>query len=103
MKFNRNLKYNLCEDKLQEFYEDLINLDDWIPFVITSNLPQDIFFKLGKNVKNKQEYNNRLLKHKISNGKSGLGLDESLENEISIFLKKYPKFEPLFSINEEYL
>lgn len=43
MKFNRNLKYNLCEDKLQEFYEDLINLDDWIPFVITSNLPQDIF------------------------------------------------------------
>ncbi|MBQ9161223.1 MAG: heat-shock protein [Methanobrevibacter sp.] len=100
MNFNRKLKYTLCEDKLESFYEDLINLDDWIPFLITSNLPQDVFFKLGKNIENKQEYNNRLLKHKIENGKSGLSLDESLEREISVFLDKYPKFQPLFSVNE---
>ena len=81
-------------------YEDLINLDDWIPFLITSNLPQEVFFKLGKNIENKEEYNNRLLRHKIENGKSGLSLDESLENEVSIFLEKYPKFQPLFSVNE---
>ena len=75
-------------------------LDDWIPFVITSNLPQDVFFKLGKQVENKKEYSNRLLQHKLENGQSGLSLDEVLENEISIFLDKYPRFEPLFLINE---
>lgn len=75
-------------------------MDDWIPFVITSNLPQDVFFKLGKDVKNKEEYSNRLLQHKLDNGQSGLSLDEVLEREISDFLEKYPKFEPLFSVNE---
>ena len=74
-------------------------LEDWIPFVITSNLPQDVFFKLGKNVGNKKEYSDRLLQHKLSNGQSGMSLDEVLENEISDFLKKYPKFEPLFLIS----
>lgn len=100
MKFRRDLRYTLCEDKLEDFHDDLIMLDDWIPFVITSNLPQDVFFKLGKDVKNKEEYSNRLLQHKLDNGQSGLSLDEVLEREISDFLEKYPKFEPLFSVNE---
>ena len=100
MKFRRDLRYTLCEDKLEDFHGDLIMLDDWIPFVITSNLPQDVFFKLGKDVENKEEYSNRLLQHKLDNGQSGLSLDEVLEREISDFLEKYPKFEPLFSVNE---
>ncbi|MBR1611635.1 MAG: heat-shock protein [Methanobrevibacter sp.] len=100
LKFNRQLKYSLCEDKLKDFHEDLIMLDDWIPFVITSNLPQDVFFKLGKDVKNKKIYSDRLLQHKLDNGQSGLSLDEVLENEIRVFLDKYPKFKPLFSVNE---
>lgn len=85
LKFNRKIKYNLWEDKLKDFHEDLILLDDWIPFVITSNLPQDVFFKLGKSAKNKKEYSNRLLQHKLDNGQSGLSLDEVLENEITVF------------------
>ena len=100
MNFKRQLKYTLCEEKLEEYYDDLIMLDDWIPFIITSNLPQDVFFKLGKNVENKKEYSNRLLQHKLENGQSGLSLDEFLEKEISIFLEKYPQFEPLFFISE---
>ena len=100
MKFNTELKNTLCEDKLEYFYDDLIMLEDWIPFVITSNLPQDIFFKLGKNVENRKEYSNRLLQHKIANGRSGLSLNEALEKEIDIFLEKYPKFQPLFFVNE---
>ena len=99
MNFKRELKYTLQEDKLKDFYNDLIMLEDWIPFVITSNLPQDIFFKLGKNVKDSKIYS-RLLQHKLDNGQSGLSLNEVLENEISTFLQKYPKFEPLFSIDE---
>ena len=100
MKFRRDLKYTLREDKLDNFHDDLIMLDDWIPFVITSNLPQDVFFKLGKDVENKEEYSNRLLQHKLDNGHSGLSLDEVLEREITDFLEKYPKFEPLFYVNE---
>ena len=100
MKFKRNLKYNLLEDKLPYFHEDLIMLEDWIPFVIASNLPQEIFFKLGKNVSDKRKYSDRLLKHKLENNRCGLSLDEALENEISLFLEKYPKFHPLFSVNE---
>ncbi len=100
MQFKRNLKYSLCEDKLEDYYPDLIMLDDWIPFVITSNLPNEVLFDLGKHVKNKKTYSDRLLRHKIENGQSGLGLDELLENEIHVFLEKYPKFEPLFLINE---
>ncbi len=100
MNFKRQLKYTLCEEKLEEYYDDLIMLDDWIPFIITSNLPQDVFFKLGKNVENKKEYSNRLLQHKLENGQSGLSLDEFFEKEISIFLEKYPQFEPLFLISE---
>ena len=96
MQFKRNLKYSLCEDKLEDFYSDLIMLDDWIPFVIRSNLPNEILF----NVENKKAYSDRLLKHKIENGQSGLSLDELLEREIHIFLEKYPKFEPLFLVNE---
>ena len=98
MKFNRELKYVLREDKLEDFYDDLIMLEDWIPFVITSNLPQNVFFKLGKNVKNRKVYSDRILQHKLSNGQSGLSLDEVLENEIHVFLEKYPKFEPLFLV-----
>ena len=100
IKFRRDLRYTLCEAKLEDFHDDLIMLDEWIPFVITSNLPQDVFFKLGKDVENKEEYSNRLLQHKLDNGQSGLSLDEVLEREISDFLEKYPKFEPLFSVNE---
>ena len=100
MKFRRELKYTLCEDKLKDFYDDLIMLDDWIPFVITSNLPPHVFFKLGKDVENRAEYSNRLLQHKLDNGQCGLSLDEALEKEIGVFLEKYPKFEPLFLINE---
>ena len=54
MKFRRDLRYTLCEDKLEDFHDDLIMLDDWIPFIITSNLPQDVFFKLGKMLKTKK-------------------------------------------------
>ena len=100
LKFNREIKYTLQEDKLKDFYNDLIMLEDWIPFVITSNLPQDVFFKLGKNVNDRKTYSDRLLQHKLDNRQSGLSLNEVLENEICIFLEKYPKFEPLFSINE---
>lgn len=47
-----------------------------------------------------KRHSDRLLKHKIENGQSGLSLDEVFESEIHIFLEKYPKFEPLFLVNE---
>ncbi|MDO5814645.1 MAG: heat-shock protein [Methanobrevibacter sp.] len=98
MEFRRDLKYSLREDKLKDFYHDLIILDDWIPFVITSNLPNEVFFELGKHVKNKKIYSDRLLKHKIENGRSGLSLDEVLESEISVFLEKYPNLNLYFQL-----
>ena len=46
-------KYEINKTVLKEFYEELMALEDWIPFEIKSSLPLEISMKLGSKVKNK--------------------------------------------------
>lgn len=43
-------KYELNKDKISDFLDDLINLDDWIPFEVNLNHPPFIMirFKMPK-------------------------------------------------------
>lgn len=103
IKFRRDLRYTLCEDKLEDFHDDLIMLDDWIPFVITSNLSQDVFFKLGKDVENKEEYSNRLLQHKLDNGQSGLSWMRFWKGKSVIFWKNILSLNRYFQSMNNFL
>ncbi|MDO5824352.1 heat-shock protein [Methanobrevibacter sp.] len=87
-------KYEIDSQKLEEFYDDLISLEDWIPFEIKSSLPIEIAIKIGSKVKNKDLWWDRLMKHQRAN--YGEDYYDYINWEIETFLRKYPYFKPIF-------
>ncbi|WP_303247729.1 hypothetical protein [uncultured Methanobrevibacter sp.] len=93
---DKSLKYEINPDKLDEYFEDLLLLEDWIPFEIIRCLPRERAFKFtrGEKVKNKQLWKERIKEHEIAN----LGLDavDHYNGEIETFIRKYPGFKSIF-------
>lgn len=93
---DKSLKYEINPDKLDEYFEDLLLLEDWVPFEIIRFLPLERAFKFthGEKVKNKRLWKERIKEHEIAN----LGLDavDNYNGEIETFIRKYPGFKSIF-------
>lgn len=63
-------KYKVNKNELKKYFQDLIELEDWIPYIIRMELPKGYSLKLGKNATNKDLLSKRLLEHKIENSRS---------------------------------
>lgn len=89
-------KYKVIPEKLDEYFEDLLTLEDWIPSEIKVFLPNERIFALqsGDKVKNKELWWKRLMEHQREN--NSMGFLDYINWEIETFIKKYPYFSPLF-------
>lgn len=88
--------YKVNKKVLETFYEELIRLEDWVPFIIVMNLPGYIEDQLGTKVNNKKRWWKRIMKHKVEQETSNKGFQEGLNDEVDVFLNKYPKFRSIF-------
>ena len=88
--------YKVNKNELKKYFQDLIELEDWIPYIIRMELPKGYSLKLGKNATNKDLLSKRLLEHKIENSRSTMNGPELMDYEIDIFIRKYPYFTSLF-------
>jgi len=98
-------KYELNKEKISDFIEDFINLDDWIPFYVTINLPPGVCFDQMQNAKDKSLLSDKYYNHSSVRDEFNRNhkyIEETLDWEIEEFLNKYPNFKPLFHINTEY-
>ena len=89
-------KYKVNKNELKKYFQDLTELEDWIPYIIRMELPKGYSLKLGKNATNKDILSKRLLEHKIENSRSTMDGPELMDYEIDIFIRKYPYFTSLF-------
>ncbi|WP_157064670.1 hypothetical protein [Methanobrevibacter millerae] len=97
-------KYELNKDKISEFIDDLINLDDWIPFEVNINHPT-LYYDQIQNAKDKSALSNKQYAHvaiRDEYQRNHNYIEETLDWEIELFLNKYPQFKSLYNINEEY-
>lgn len=46
-------KYKVNKNELKKYFQDLTELEDWIPYKIRMELPKGYSLKLGKNATNK--------------------------------------------------
>lgn len=51
-------KYKVNKNELKKYFQDLIELEDWIPYIIRMELPKGYSLKLGKNATNKDLLSN---------------------------------------------
>ena len=91
------MSYMVDGEKLKKHYDELIRLEDWIPFHIIMKLPIDVGIKLGSKVRNKNRYENRMYRHKVHNETSSLDGPDLLKWEDERFMEKYPQFAYLFT------
>jgi hypothetical protein len=90
-------KYDIDKERLKYYYDELISLEDWIPFHIDMYLPVEVSLKLGSKAKNKNLRAERLWKHKIHNETYDWNSLYDIYNwEDDRFIEKYPMFTPLF-------
>ena len=92
-------KYRINLEKLYEYYEELIALEDWVPHEFKVALyPDKRMFEFGSKVKNKKLYHKRLKEHRRAGRKYQLAHphDNYMNWEIEDFMEKYPKYKPIF-------
>ena len=89
-------KYKVNKNELKKYFQDLTELEDWIPYKIRMELPKGYSLKLRKNAANKDLLSKRLLEHKIENSRSTMNGHKLMDYEIDIFIRKYPYFTSLF-------
>ena len=89
-------KYKVNKNELKKYFQDLTELEDWIPYKIRMGLPKGYSLKLGKNATNKDLLSKRLLEHKLENSRSTMNGHKLMDYEIDIFIRKYPYFTSLF-------
>ena len=92
-------KYRINLEKLYEYYEELIALEDWTPQAFKAALyPDKRMFEFGSKVKNKKLYHKRLKEHRRAGRKYQLTHphDNYMNWEIEDFMEKYPKYKPIF-------
>ncbi len=97
-------KYELNKDKISEFYNTLINLDDWIPFIIEINHPT-LYYDHMQNVEDKSSLSRKQNNHVVIRDEYQWNhkyIEETDDWEIELFLNNYPQFKPLFKVNEEF-
>ena len=97
-------KYELIEDKLMDYVDDYLHLDDWVPYELDwkyfylgydqGEYTQDTYALFEK------YHDQSQLRCKFS--VNATYIEETLDWEIEIFLNKYPQFKPLYHVNEEY-
>ena len=46
-------KYKVNKNELKKYFQDLTELEDWIPYIIRMELPKGYSLELGKNATNK--------------------------------------------------
>ena len=91
------MSYMVDGEKLKKHYEELIRLEDWVPFHIRMRLPTDGSIRLGSKVRNRNLYNKRMYRHKVHNETSSLDGPDLLKWEDERFMEKYPQFAYLFT------
>ena len=89
-------KYKVNKNELKKYFQDLTELEDWIPYKIRMELPKGYSLKLGKNATNKDLLSKRLLEHKLENSRSTMNGHKLMDYEIDIFIRKYSYFTSLF-------
>lgn len=95
-------KYDVDKELLPEYYDELIELEDWIPIIVKLVLPTEICLKLGSKVKDKKKYTKISNQHRIDGENYEFNHPELSKTlliddwQVEEFLEKYPKFEPLF-------
>ena len=89
-------KYKVNKNELKKYFQDLTELEDWIPYIIRRELPKGYSLKLGKNATNKDLLSKRLLEHKLENSRSTMNGHKLMDYEIDIFIRKYSYFTSLF-------
>ena len=89
-------KYKVNKNELKKYFQDLTELEDWMPYKIRMELPKGYSLKLGKNATNKDLLSKRLLEHKLENSRSTMNGHKLMDYEIDIFIRKYPYFTSLF-------
>ena len=89
-------KYKVNKNELKKYFQDLTELEDWIPYIIRMELPKGYSLKLGKNATNKDLLSKRLLEHKLENSRSTMNDHKLMDYEIDIFIRKYSYFTSLF-------
>ena len=89
-------KYKVNKNELKKYFQDLTELEDWIPYIIRMELPKGYSLKLGKNATNKDLLSKRLLEHKLENSRSTMNGHKIMDYEIDIFIRKYSYFTSLF-------
>ena len=89
-------KYKVNKNELKKYFQDLTELEDWIPYIIRMELPKGYSLKLGKNATNKDLLSKRLLEHKLENSRSTMNGHKLIDYEIDIFIRKYSYFTSLF-------
>lgn len=97
-------KYELNKDKIPEFIDDLINLDDWFPFVIAIN-HSTLYYDWMQNAKDRSALSKKQYDHVAIREEYQFNheyIEEVDDWEIEEFLNKYPKFKPLFKVNNEF-
>lgn len=89
-------KYEVVPEKLDEYFEDLLSLEDWVPFEIKVFLPLEYATALqsGSKVKNRNLWWKRLMEHQRANPYDDYF--DYMNWEIETFIRKYPYFSPLF-------
>ena len=85
-------KYKVNKNELKKYFQDLTELEDWIPYIIRMELPKGYSLKLGKNATNKDLLSKRLLEHKLENSRSTMNGHKLMDYEIDIFIRKYSYF-----------
>ena len=99
----KDRKYELIEDKLLDYVEDFVHVDDWVPFELNWK-----YFRLGYDqmdyVKDRSASKKRYAHSYIANEhlRTHDYIEETNDWEVEEFLNKYPKFKPLYHINTEY-
>lgn len=97
--------YNLNKRRLYEFYDDFLELEDWIPTIIFENFPHDIFTKWGKTstpLRAKREMDHKRAKEDFDFNHPDLPYEAADDWECQLFIDKYPYFRNLFIINSNY-
>ena len=89
-------KYKVNKNELKKYFQDLTELEDWIPYIIRMELPKGYSLKLGKNATNKELLSKRLLEHKLENSRSTMNGHKLMDYESDIFIRKYSYFTSLF-------
>ena len=89
-------KYKVNKNELKKYFQDLTELEDWIPYIIRMELPKGYSLKLGKNATNKDLLSKRLLEHKLENSRSTMNGHKLMDYEIDIFIRKFSYFTSLF-------